>query len=88
MKIWRGQPDDWKPTNKDKGRFWLGLSLVSFLLAASSFSNATQPPFTGRWGWLHQMFFDAFGSHGDLAMYCLFAGIALVTGFSYLFRKE
>ena len=73
--------------NKDKGKIWFGFSLVFFLLAANAFSKTTQPPFTGRWGWLHQMFFDAFGGHGDLAMYSLFGGITLATGISYLFRK-
>lgn len=89
MKLWRGQPDswNWKPSDKDKGRLWLGFSAVALALAANAYLCPSSPPFTGRWGWLHQLFFDAFGTSGDLVMYCLSGAATLAVGISYLSRR-
>jgi hypothetical protein len=80
MKLWRGQPDNWswKPSAREKGRFWLGLAGVSYSLAAVSFLTPGSSSFTGRWGWLHRTFFDAFGPKGDVILFA-FIGTACLT---------
>lgn len=88
MKLWPGQPDNWKPTAKDKGRFWAGLALCSFALAASVFISPSSSSLTGRWGWLHRIFFNEFGAAGDLILYMLIGAVALTVGVMYLSERK
>lgn len=78
MKIWPVQSEDFKPplmSPKEKGNLWLGLSGVFFTLAASSYFSPPSAPATGRWAWLHNVFFNQFGSSGDFVLF-LVAGCA------------
>lgn len=79
MKLWRGQPDNWnwKPSAKEKAFLWLGFGGVCYLLAFSAYSSPSQSSRTGRWGWLHEIFFNAFGPNGDIVLYSA-AGTACV----------
>jgi hypothetical protein len=87
VKLWPGQPDNWKPTTKDKGRFWLGLLICFFVLAGYAHFYPTTD-FLGRWGWLHRIFSSQFGTLGDVILNGAVGAIALLVGLSYLSTKE
>ena len=90
MKLWREQPDgwNWKPTAKDKGRFWLGLSLCFFVLAAYAYSYPSLSVPSGRWGWLHRIFFAEFGAVGDVLLYSIVGTAALIAGALLILEKR
>lgn len=71
MKLWRGQPDNWnwKPSGRDTAFLWLGLGAIFYVLALSSFVSPSQSSRSGRWGWLHEIFFGMFGASGDIVLY-------------------
>ncbi len=83
MKNFRGQPDNWKwkPTNKDISNIWLSFGVVFFLMAYVEFTSPSQSSLSGRWGWLHAIFFDAFGTSGDIVLYSGLATASLLFGF-------
>ena len=66
MKIWPGQTEDFKPplmSPKEKGNLWLGLSGLFLVLAATSYFSPSSAPATGRWAWLHNIFFNHWQIH-------------------------
>lgn len=72
MKIWPGQSEDFKPplmSPKEKGNLWLGLSGVSFVLAAASYFSPPSAPVNGRWAWLHNIFSNLFGPSGEIVLF-------------------
>jgi hypothetical protein len=82
MKLWRGQPDNWhwKPSAKEIARAWIGLGAAFGVFALYSFWFPSQSSRTGRWGWLRQPFFSAFGPPGDVVLYSAIAVAFLVFG--------
>ena len=83
MKNFRNQPDNWKwkPTNKDIANIWLGFGAFFYLLAYIAFTSPSQTSFTGRWGWLHLIFFNIFGASGDIVLYSGLGTASLLFGF-------
>ena len=83
MKLWRGQPDNWnwKPSDNEQVRVWLGIGTCFYLLALSDFLWPSQPRHTGRWGWLHAIFFGMFGSSGDMVLYSSVGTAFVLFGF-------
>ncbi|WP_296749141.1 hypothetical protein [Thiobacillus sp.] len=88
MKLWRDQPNNWnwKPSVKEMTFIWLGFGGVFYLLAFSAYSSPSQSSRTGRWGWLHEIFFNAFGANGDIVLYSA-AGTACVVASIFVYRK-
>lgn len=78
MKLWRGQPDNWKyrPTSRDIAYAWLGIGISSAVLSLYSFLHP-QISFTGRWAWLQQLFFNLVGPNG-VAVLFLVIGTAFI----------
>jgi hypothetical protein len=87
MKNFRCQPDNWKwkPTNKDIANIWLGFGAMFYVMAFVAFTAPSQTSFTGRWSWLHAIFFNAFGSNGDIVLYSGLGTVSLF--FSFLKLK-
>ena len=83
MKLFRGQPDNWqwKPSNKDTAYLWLSFGAFFYLLAFLAFTSPPQTSFTGRWGWLHTVFFNTFGTNGDIVLYLGLGTASLLFGF-------
>lgn len=71
MKLFREQPENWKwkPSNKDTAYLWLSFGAFFYLLAFLAFTSLAQTSFTGRWGWLHVIFINLFGTNGDTVIY-------------------
>jgi hypothetical protein len=71
MKLWRGQPDNWtfRPSPRDMARAWVGLGVVFFALAVVAYLSASTSSFTGLLGPLRRLFFNAFGTSGDVILY-------------------
>ncbi len=85
MKLWRGQPDNFKPSPmapKDKRNLWLGLSGVFYLLGINSYIWPPTVRATGRWSWIHHVFFDLFGSSGDFVLFLVAGTGALLAALS------
>ncbi len=68
--------------------FHLGLSGVLVLLALLEWETPSQPPFTGRWSWLHHAVFEIFGERGLFAWWLVLAGLMLVVGVAQLRRAK
>lgn len=88
MKLWPGQPDNWKPSAKDKGWVWVGLAICCFTLASNACFFPSTSLHSGRWGWLHQVLFNAFGASGDVILELLLGTIALSYGLISLRDKS
>jgi hypothetical protein len=91
VKIWPGQPDNWTPppfSPKEKARAYFGLSACFYVLAFTSYSSPSASSQSGRWGWLHQIFYVAFGTSGDIVAYCLAGTVLLVLGVIELRRAK
>ncbi|MBN9421327.1 MAG: hypothetical protein J0I91_02590 [Candidatus Accumulibacter sp.] len=85
MKIWRGQPDNFQPfplSPKEKGHIWLAFSGLSFLSAANSYMWPASSAATGRWAWIHNIFYSQFGSSGDLVLYVVAGSAFLLAALS------
>jgi hypothetical protein len=80
MKLWRGQLENWQPTRRDKALVWLGIGAVFYVLALTSFASPSQSARTGRWGWLHEIFFGMFGASGDIILYSCLGTTAMLAG--------
>lgn len=82
MKLWRGQPEywNWKPSAKEKGRFLLGLAAVFYSLGAVAYLTPQTSSLTGRWGWMHRIFFDVFGPKGDVILLATIGTASLIAG--------
>jgi len=81
MKIWPGQIEDFKPplmSPKEKGSLWLGLSGLFLILAATSYLSPSSAPATGRWAWLHNIFFNQFGPSGDFVLFLVLGGVGVL----------
>lgn len=91
MKIWRGQPDNWKApvfTKKEKAHASLGLSGCLYLSAFSSYISPSDSSQTGKWGWLHRIFYTEFGASGDIILYSLIGSVFLFLGLSGLRERQ
>ena len=88
MKLFRGQPDNWKwkPSQRESARIWLGLALVFYVLAAVSYSSTEPSNTTGRWGWLVRMAIDVFGPQGESILYSLEGTAFLIIGIGLYWR--
>ena len=82
MKNFRGQPDNWKwkPTNKEIANIWLVFGAIFYLMAFVAFTSPSQTSFTGRWGWLHSIFFNMIGANGDIVLYSGLGTASLLFG--------
>ena len=85
MKLWRGQPDHFKPSlsPKEMGNLWLGLTAIFYALAADAYFSPASVPATGRWAWLKNIFSDQFGSFGIVILYLILGTSGLVLALSY-----
>lgn len=64
--------------DKNKRNFWIGMGLVSMLLALSNeFDGAGQRP-TGRWSWVTGPLFDAFGNRGISALWLAIGALCIL----------
>ncbi len=91
MKLWRGQPENFKPSpmsSREKGNLWLGFSGVFFLLALVSHFSPPSAPATGRWAWLHNAFFDLFGPSGDVILFSVAGSAGVIAALVYYRSKE
>ena len=68
------------PTGLVLWHFWIGISGVCALLALTEWESPSNPPFTGRWGWLSSLAYGALGSRGVFWLWVLFAALALCGG--------
>jgi hypothetical protein len=86
MKLWRGQPDNWvyRPSRADKGRFWLGLACVFYVLAVVESTSSSASALGGRWAWLHQMATAVFGPRGDMILFTFIGTACVAAGALYL----
>lgn len=80
MKLWRGQPENWQPTRRDKAWVWLGLGAAFYVLALTAFVSPSRSPHDGRWGWLYEIFSGVFGTGGDVALYSIVGTVAMLVG--------
>jgi len=68
MKQWRGEPDHdhWRApfTGRERAAAFWGLGGVGFALGLVEWINPHAPPFTGRWGWLPSLAYNAIGPKG------------------------
>ena len=82
MKLWRGQPDNWKPqplTKREMGNVWLTLGAIFLYFAFDAYlGHGTEP--TGRWRWLHTIFRSQFGESGDVVLFSIIGTASLVAG--------
>lgn len=83
MKLNRGEPGHphWRTpfTAKEKAKLWLGLGACSIVMGVVEWAIPSNPPFAGRWGWLHAAAHDALGIHG-VAILWLASGMLLAVG--------
>ncbi len=68
--------------------FWLGMGLVVALLAWLEWETPSNPPFSGRWGWLHQGMYEAFGARGIFGMFASMAIGSIAYGLFLRRRKS
>ena len=81
MKMWPGQTDGLNPplmSPKDKGNFWLALSIGNFGLAISSYFSPPTTPATGRWAWIHKISSGFFGASGEVILFLVLACACLL----------
>jgi len=80
MKLWRGQPDNWKfkPTARERANAWMGIGAMFVVMACYEFWFPSAH--TGRWAWLHKMAASAFGPHGNVVLYSIIAAAFLFFG--------
>lgn len=88
MKRLHDAPGNWKPTNREKGRLWIGFAAVFFALAAVAYTTLSRSPSSGRRGWIRDLFDDAFGQYGDVVLWSFAGASALFYGIVLLRRKE
>ena len=60
--------------------FWLGMGAVLALLGLEEWSSPSRPPFKGRWSWLSQTAYDAFGVRGVFVLLMVLSVAALACG--------
>jgi len=88
MKNWPGKTEDFKPplmSPKEKGNLWLGLAVLFFVLAANSYFSPPPVPATGRWAWLHNVFFNHVGSSGDFVLFLVLGCAGLLVALKQYF---
>jgi hypothetical protein len=80
MKLWRGQPDNWKwkPSARDVARLWLGLAACFFVLGYVAWESPSNSSSTGRWSWLKRIAFDLFGPNGDAILFAAVGTTCLI----------
>jgi hypothetical protein len=60
--------------------FWLGMGVMFALMAMREWELPSMPPFTGRWGWLDRVAFEAFGAKGVFVLFTVAAVGAIAYG--------
>jgi hypothetical protein len=88
MKNGPSQPNNWKPTTKDKGQLWVGLGICAYVLALASYLSSSPPDITGRLGLLKRLFVHEFGATGLVILWILIGTAALYYGLTLLLQKE
>jgi hypothetical protein len=72
----------------EKARFWVGISLVFFVLALDAYLSSSHGLPSGRWGWLHRVFRNACGDLGEVVLWCSVAVLAMSYGLILALKKE
>jgi hypothetical protein len=83
MKLWRGQPDNWKwkPSARETARLLIGFGALFYLLALIAFVEPSGPPSGRRLiAQLRRVAYDALGASGDAIVYAAIGTIFLVGG--------
>ncbi len=82
MKVFDRQPDskNWKTSTRQLTQAWFGFAVICYFLALIAFLSPSQSSHTGKWGWLHVGFFDAFGVHGDTVLFGTSGTVCLIFG--------
>ena len=57
---------------------YLAMGGINLVLAFLEWEKPGVPPFTGRWAWLHQGLFEAFGSRGLFGFWLVIGLLAVV----------
>lgn len=83
MKLWRGQPDNWKwkPSTREIARFWIGIGAFFYFLGLVAFFEPSGPP-SGRRAiaQLRRVAYDALGANADVILSVAMGTICLVYG--------
>jgi len=82
MKHWRGQPDGWtwKPSPRDTARFWMGLGVVLYSLSVTAYLSPWTSSYMGFLGAARRVFFNIFGTNGDVIVFATIGTVCLVCG--------
>lgn len=91
MKLWRGQPDHdhWKAkfTPRERAMLWWSLGAVSWVMAWIRWAHPSQPPFTGKLGWLMAWSYANLGPKGPALVFLGTGAACLMVGV-FAFRKS
>ena len=84
MKLNRGEPDHphWKKpfSQKEVAIAQCGLGVCAVVLGLQEWYVPSQPPFSGRWGWINTLAVNAFGDRGPAILYLSLGAIFTVSG--------
>jgi hypothetical protein len=69
-------------------QIYLGLGLLSALLAFMEWQAPSVPPFTGRWSWVKGAMLEAFGPGGPFSCYVALAVGATCAGLTLLWKAK
>jgi hypothetical protein len=70
------------------GRFMLGISLSSYVMAVVRFIYPTVPDGTGRWAWLEVFLYEQFGLRGQSVLWVVIGTILLISYFNHRNKKS
>lgn len=76
------------PQGMEGWHFWFGMGLITTLMAFMEWDSPSVRPETGRWGWLWNMVFQAFGDRGKFVMLLGFAVLMLIVGLTGLLSAK
>ncbi len=77
----QSETTNWKPPTRQLSRACFGLAVVFYCMGLGEFLFPSQSSRTGVWGWLHVLFFNAFGSHGSAVLLLTGGTVSLIAGF-------
>ena len=76
------------PTPKERGNFWIGISICFFVLGLLSHLHPPSAPAKGYFSLVHRLFFNEFGPVGEVLLYSLVGMATLLVGLSYRSDKS